>query len=71
MRALALPSRQSVGWRPGGPRSPGSIRSLTGAGARSGGRRRCDQPGPCAIEQMAEDTVGLMEALAVDGKKAK
>ena len=45
--------------------SPGCCRSLTGAGARAGGR--CTQPGPCcAIEQKAGDTVGLVEALGID-----
>jgi len=30
------------------------------------GSGRSDQPGPCTIEQMARDTVGLMDALAID-----
>ena len=32
--------------------------------ARAGGR--CDQPGPCIVEQMVRDTVGLMEGPAID-----
>lgn len=30
------------------------------------GAGRSDQAGPCTIEQMAKDTVGLMDALAID-----
>jgi 3-oxoadipate enol-lactonase len=30
------------------------------------GSGRSDQPGPCTIEQMARDTVGLMDALSID-----
>ena len=51
----------------GGQAGPGARqrRSLTGAGARAGGGAAIS-PAPSAIEQMAGDTVGLMEALGID-----
>ena len=52
-------------------RVPGSGHLLTGAGARGRGRRRSARPRLCHGAQVAGDTVGLMEALAVDGQKSQ
>ena len=66
------PSRPGspVGGGQAGP-VPGSGHLLTGAGARGRGRRRSARPRLCHGAQVAGDTVGLMEALAVDGQKSQ
>ncbi|MCK9440095.1 MAG: hypothetical protein M0Q13_01540 [Methanothrix sp.] len=46
---------------------PGPAAAVAAHGRRSArGRGRGGQPGPCAIEQKAGDTVGLIKALAID-----
>ena len=62
-----------MGTRPPGPAAPvrtgpepGGCRSLTGAGARSGGGTAVVPAPVVPLSQAAGDTVGLMDALGID-----